>query len=76
MQRIEKVVFFGLVSALFLTGCPEKGTGKDAPAATPEEPAAASDQAGAEDEKKEETAEKAEEKAEEKKDEAAEEGGW
>jgi hypothetical protein len=69
MQRIEKVVFLGLVSALFLTGCPEKGTGKEAPAATPEEPAAPSDQAGAEEEKKEE-------KAEEKKDEAAEEGGW
>jgi hypothetical protein len=69
MQRIEKVVFLGLVSALFLTGCPEKGTGKEAPAAIPEEPAAPSDQAGAEEEKKEE-------KAEEKKDEAAEEGGW
>jgi len=75
MQRIEKVVFLGLVSGLFLTGCPEKGTGNDAPAATPEEPATASDQAGAEEEKKEEKTEKTE-KAEEKKDEPAEEGGW
>lgn len=72
MQRFEKVVFLGLASGFFLTGCPEKGTGKDAPAATPEEPAAASDQAGAEDENKEENAEK----AEEKKEEADEEGGW
>lgn len=72
MQRIEKVVFLGLVSGLLLTGCPEKGTGNDAPAATPEEPAAPSDQAGADEEKKVEKTDK----AEEKKDEAAEEGGW
>lgn len=71
MQRIVNVAFLGLVSGLVLTGCPEKGAEKEAPAATPEEPGA-SDQAGAEDEKKDEKAEK----DEEKKDEAAEEGGW
>ena len=72
MQRIVNVAFLGLVSGLFLSGCPEKGAEKEAPAATPEEPASPSDQAGAEEEKKEEKAEK----AEEKKDEPADEGGW
>jgi len=69
MQRPLSVVFFGLLSAAFLSGCPEKKAEKETPVA--DDPAAAADQSGAIEDKKDE---KADEKSAKKKDKKSEEG--
>ena len=73
MQRILTVLAVSVVSGLVLTGCPEKKAEKEAPA-TPDIPAADTDQSGADDDKEAEEAEK--EEKDEKKPEAEDEGGW
>jgi hypothetical protein len=75
MQRTLSVLCFGLLSAAFLSGCPEKKAEKETP--TAEDPAVA-DQAGAAEDKKDD---KADEKSADKKndeggEEKEEEGGW
>jgi hypothetical protein len=68
MQRSFTVLSLTLISALALTGCPEKTAEKEAPA-TPDTPAAEPAAAGEE--------KKADDKPAEKKEEPAkEEGGW
>ena len=73
MQRISMVLAASVISALALTGCPEKKAEKEEPA-TPDIPAAENDQSGAAEEKADDEA--AAEEAEEKKEEAEDEGGW
>ena len=69
-MRILSVVLFGLLSAAFLSGCPEKKAEKETP--TAEDPAAAADQNGAAEDKKDD---KADEKSADKKDKKNDEGG-
>ena len=78
MQRTLSVVLFGLLSAAFLSGCPEKKAEKETP--TPEDPAAADQNGAAEDKKDEKADEKSADKKDKKNDEGGEEkeeeGGW
>jgi len=74
MQRTFSVVLFGLLSAAFLSGCPEKKAEKETP--TAEDPAAADKNGAAEDKKDEKADEKGDKKNEEGGEEKEEEGGW
>jgi hypothetical protein len=74
MQRTFSVVLFGLLSAAFLSGCPEKKAEKETP--TAEDPAAADQNGAAEDKKDEKAEEKADKKNDEGGEEKEEEGGW
>jgi hypothetical protein len=74
MQRTFSVVLFGLLSAAFLSGCPEKKAEKETP--TAEDPAAADQNGAAEDKKDEKADEKADKKNDEGGEEKEEEGGW
>jgi hypothetical protein len=74
MQRTFSVVLFGLLSAAFLSGCPEKKAEKETP--TADDPAAADQNGVAEDKKDEKADEKADKKNDEGGEEKEEEGGW
>lgn len=75
MQRTLSVVLFGLLSAAFLSGCPEKKAEKETP--TAEDPAAADQNGTAEDKDDEKADEKsADKKNDEGGEEKEDEGGW